>query len=99
MTVYTALKHVILGLTRTASEDYAKDGLRINAICPGYTETLMTTKNPLVLQAMQERIKMAVPMQRMGDPREIADCVVYLLGESSFVTGTALSVDGGDIQR
>ncbi|KAF5667196.1 dehydrogenase [Fusarium heterosporum] len=99
-TSYTAAKHAIIGLTRSASEDYAKDGLRINAICPGYTETPMTTKNPEVLKAMQERITTAVPMHRMGQPEEIADGVLYLAGgRSSFVTGSALVVDGGYTQR
>ncbi|EHY54341.1 hypothetical protein HRR83_008077 [Exophiala dermatitidis] len=99
-TAYTVTKHGVLGLTKTASEDYAKDGLRINAICPGYTETPMTTKSPLVLQAMMERIETAVPMQRMGKPEEIADGVIYLAGgRSSFVTGTSLFVDGGYTER
>jgi NAD(P)-dependent dehydrogenase (short-subunit alcohol dehydrogenase family) len=99
-TAYTATKHGVLGLTRTASEDYAKNGLRLNAICPGYTETPMTTQNPQVLQAMMERVTTAVPMQRMGQPGEIADGVVYLCGgRSSFVAGTALMVDGGFTQR
>ena len=99
-TAYTATKHGVIGLTKTASEDYAKDGLRINAICPGYTETPMTTQSPLVLQAMMERIDTAVPMLRMGKPEEIADGVVYLAGgRSSFVTGTMLFVDGGYTQR
>ncbi|KAL2207213.1 NAD(P)-binding protein [Sarocladium strictum] len=95
-TAYTTSKHAVLGLTRTASEDYAKDGLRINAICPGYTETPMTTKNPQVLEAMEKRVATAVPMQRMGKASEIADGVMYLAGgRSSFVTGSALMVDGG----
>ena len=81
-TAYTATKHGVLGLTRTASEDYAKDGLRINAVCPGYTETPMTTASPLILQAMTERVATAVPMQRMGRPQEIADGVVCLCGVS-----------------
>ncbi|KAL1599688.1 hypothetical protein SLS60_007491 [Paraconiothyrium brasiliense] len=72
-TAYTVSKHAVMGLTRTASEDYAAQGLRVNAICPGYTETPMTTKNPAVKKAMDERIQTAVPMQRMGNPREIAD--------------------------
>ena len=95
-TAYTTSKHAVIGLTRTASEDYAKDGLRINAICPGYTETPMTTKNPQVREAMEKRVGTAVPMQRMGMAKEIADGVLYLAGgRSSFVTGSALMVDGG----
>lgn len=95
-TAYTTSKHAVLGLTRTASEDYAAKGLRVNAICPGYTETPLTTKNPEVLKAMEERVGTAVPMQRIGSAREIADGVLYLAGgRSSFVTGTALMVDGG----
>lgn len=99
-TAYTASKHAILGLTRSASEDYAKDGLRINAICPGYTETPLTTRDPLVKAAMVERVASAVPMGRMGRPEEIADGVLYLAGgRSSFVVGTGLQVDGGFMQR
>ncbi|KND90764.1 3-oxoacyl-[acyl-carrier-protein] reductase FabG [Tolypocladium ophioglossoides CBS 100239] len=99
-TAYTAAKHAVVGLTRTASEDYAQDGLRINAICPGYTETPMTTKNPQVLKAMEERVASAVPMRRMGNAREIADGVLFLAGgRSSFVTGSALMVDGGYTSR
>ena len=99
-TAYTATKHAVIGLTRTASEDYAKDGLRINAICPGYTVTPLTTKSPQILAAMQEKVANAVPMERMGRPEEIADGVVYLSGgRASFVTGTALFVDGGYTQR
>ena len=99
-TAYTAAKHAVIGLTRTASDDYAKDGLRINAICPGYTETPMTTNNPQVLEAMIERVGSAVPMKRMGRPDEIADGVLYLAGgRSSFVTGSALMVDGGYTSR
>jgi NAD(P)-dependent dehydrogenase (short-subunit alcohol dehydrogenase family) len=99
-TAYCASKTAVLGLTRTACDDYAKDGIRINAICPGYTETPMTTKDPLVWQAMQERVVSAVPMQRVGKPQEIADGVVFLSGgRSSFVAGAALSVDGGYTAR
>lgn len=99
-TAYTTAKHAIVGLTRTASEDYAKDGLRINAIGPGYTETPMVTQNPRVMEAMLERVETAVPMKRMGRPDEIADGVLYLAGgRSSFVTGSILMVDGGYTSR
>ena len=74
--------------------------MRINAVAPGYTETPMTTKNPAVLKAMEERVSSAVPMKRMGKPSEIADAVVWLAGgRSSFVTGSVLVVDGGFLER
>ncbi|GAP85503.1 putative short-chain dehydrogenase reductase sdr [Rosellinia necatrix] len=99
-TAYAASKAGVLGLMRSASEDYAAQGLRINAICPGYTETPLTTQNPGVFKAMQERVTTVVPMMRVGKPQEIADGVVYLAGgRSSFVTGTALMVDGGYTER
>lgn len=99
-TAYSAAKHAVTGLTRSAANDYAKDGLRINCICPGYTETPMTTNDPLVRKVMDEMVSTAVPMARMGKPEEIADGVLYLAGgRSSFVTGTALMVDGGYTSR
>lgn len=99
-TAYNASKAGVMGLTRTASEDYAKDGLRINAICPGYVQTPMTMDDPAVLKVMQEKVLTAVPMQRMAQPREVADGVLYLSGgRASFVTGIGLVVDGGYLQR
>ena len=99
-TSYAVAKHAIMGLTKSASEDYAKLGLRINAVCPGYCETPMTTRDPAVLEVMMQKVASEVPMGRMGQPQEIADSVVWLCGgRASFVTGTGLSVDGGYIQR
>lgn len=99
-TAYTTSKHAIMGLTRTASEDYADRGLRVNAVLPGYTETPLTMGNPDVYRAMQDRIQSAVPMKRMGRPEEIADGILFLAGgRSSFVTGSGLVVDGGYTSR
>lgn len=99
-TSYVTSKHAVIGLTKTASEDYAKEGLRINAVCPGYIETPMTTDSPQIRAVMEEKVASAVPMLRVGQPDEIADGVVYLSGgRSSFVTGTSLFIDGGYIQR
>ncbi|KIA75953.1 reductase [Aspergillus ustus] len=98
-TAYAVSKHGIVGLTRTASEDYAKEGIRVNAICPGYTLTPLTSQ-PEVLKVMEEKVASCVPMGRMGTASEIADGVLYLAGgRSSFVTGTTLMVDGGYTQR
>jgi len=99
-TAYTTSKHGVLGLTRTASDDYARKGVRISAICPGYTETPMTTRDPAVKEAMDARVHSAVSMQRMGTPQEIADAVIFSCGgRSPFIAGTALSVDGGYTAR
>lgn len=99
-TAYVASKHGVLGLTRTASEDYAGKGIRINAVCPGYIETPMTTKDPVVFEVMKEKVATQVPMGRMGRPQEIADAVIWLCGgRSSLVTGIGLPVDGGYTQR
>ena len=93
---YTASKHAVVGLTKSAAVDYAKLGLRINAICPAYTDTAMVQSaiaaNPLMAHIMER----AIPMGRLGQPTEIAEAVVWLCSESSsFVTGHALALDGG----
>lgn len=99
-TSYVTSKHAILGLTKTASEDYAHEGIRINAICPGYTATPMTMDSPAVLKVMEEKVASSVPMGRAADPQEIADGVIFLSGgRSSFMTGASLFVDGGYTQR
>lgn len=99
-TAYTTSKHGVLGLTKTATDDYAKEDVRIYSICPGYTETRMTTHDRAVREAMDTRVHSAVPIQRMGTPPEIADGVIFLCGgRSSFLAGTALSVDSGYTAR
>jgi len=90
---YAASKHGVVGLTRTAAADYADQGLRINAICPGFVDTPLTA--PAFEQA-GAKVLAAVPQRRLGTPDEIAEAVVWLLSErSSFVTGAAIAADGG----
>lgn len=93
---YTASKHAVIGLTKSAALDYAKRGIRINAICPAYTDTAMVHSaiedNPLMASIMER----AIPMGRLGQASEIAEAVVWLCSESSsFVTGHSLVLDGG----
>ena len=93
---YTASKHAVVGLTKSAAVDYAKLGVRINAVCPAYTDTAMVQSaiagNPLMAHIMER----AIPMGRLGQPSEIADAVVWLCSDaSSFVTGHSLVLDGG----
>jgi NAD(P)-dependent dehydrogenase (short-subunit alcohol dehydrogenase family) len=97
-TGYTAAKHGVVGLTKTAALDYAAAGIRVNAICAGLVDTplVATGRSPEVMAA---RIA-AHPMGRIGQPSEIADAILWLCSnESSFVTGVALPVDGGYVAR
>lgn len=91
---YSASKHAVVGLTRTAAVEYGKQGIRVNAVCPG---GVMTPMMEIAIQdpARAERIARG-PMGRLAQPQEIADAAAWLCSErSSFVTGVALPVDGG----
>ena len=95
VTAYCATKHGVVGLTKSAALDHIKDGIRINAVCPGGTYTAMLAewfKDPEV----ERTAKAATPIGRMADPAEIARAVLFLTSEeSSFMVGHALVVDGG----
>ena len=93
---YTASKHAVIGLTRVSAQEVARHDIRVNAVCPAYTETPLI--GPLIagnsrrVEKMLERI----PMRRFGQPRDIAEAIVWLCSDdSSFVTGQAINLDGG----
>ena len=95
--IYIASKHAVLGLTKSAALEYAKSGIRINAIAPGVTETEMVER---VDKQLIEHLKSITPIGRIGDPQEIANAVVWLLSDkASFVLGHTLLVDGGAVSR
>ena len=95
ISAYTASKHAALGLTRNAALEYFKQGIRINAVCPGPTATPMSLAGFGNLEAMQAALT-GSPAGRAGQPEEIASVVLFLLsGAASFVSGHALVVDGG----
>ena len=96
---YTISKHAVVGLTRAMALDHAKQGIRINAICPGRVETpwvqqrLREYPDP---QKAYEEMCATQPMGRMGKPEEIAAAALYLASdEAAFVTGATLTPDGG----
>ena len=94
---YSASKHAVIGLTRSAALDYAAKGIRINAVCPGLVHTPMAvavTKNydPDIVKRMVAQ----EPIGRFGEPEEIAAAVVWLCSPAaSFMVGHAMAVDGG----
>ena len=88
MPIYIASKHAVLGLTKSAALEYAKSGIRINAVAPGGVETNMAKR---VVEH---------PVGRIADPEEIANAVVWLLSDkASFVLGHTLLIDGGIVSR
>lgn len=90
---YVAAKHAVIGLTRSAALDYATSGIRINAICPGATETPNLLR---VANGDAHAFDAMIPWGRAAQPPEIADAVAWLLSnEARYVTGAALAVDGG----
>jgi NAD(P)-dependent dehydrogenase (short-subunit alcohol dehydrogenase family) len=96
LVAYSASKHGVLGLTRTAALEVARKGIRVNAVCPGTVRTAMLAGfvggDDEALEAMGRR----APMGRLGEPAEIAEAVVWLLSDAaSFVTGAVVDPDGG----
>lgn len=100
MPAYSAAKHGVMGLTKTAALENAKLGVRVNAVCPGPVQTPLVdrivARQPEIVDAITER----EPVGRMGRPEEIASAVVFLCSDgASFVTGAFLSVDGGFVAQ
>jgi NAD(P)-dependent dehydrogenase (short-subunit alcohol dehydrogenase family) len=90
---YVAAKHAVIGLTKTAGIEYASDNIRVNAVCPGFITTRMTA---WTREQRGDAIIDRTPMHRFGEPKEIAEMVVWLCSDrASFVTGAAYQVDGG----
>lgn len=100
---YTAAKHGLLGLTKTAAIEYAAQGIRINAVCPGFIATPMVMERGVHAgsdAAVHKQIAELHPIQRMGRSEEIASAVLWLCSEgASFVAGHPLVVDGGYVSR
>ena len=100
LSAYVASKHGVVGLTKTAALEYAKAGIRVNAVCPGVIQTPMVARLTSQRPEMAEALVAAEPMGRTGKPEEIAEAVVWLCSEAaSFVTGHAMSVDGGYVAQ
>ncbi len=93
---YVASKHAVMGLTRAAALDYAKQGIRINAVTPGATATEMLDRSLDRMGITADDFASTVPMGRIGQVEEIAQAVVFLCSDAaSYITGQPLVIDGG----
>jgi NAD(P)-dependent dehydrogenase (short-subunit alcohol dehydrogenase family) len=99
---YTGSKYAVMGLTRSAALDYAKQGIRINAVNPGYIRgtEVVTSKSlqeiGMTLEQFDSMVSSSIPMGHRGQPEEIAATVVFLCSDAaSYITGQPLAIDGG----
>ena len=93
---YCASKHAVIGLTKTVALTYARQNIRVNAVCPGVTATAMIQPLMDASLEMRQMLENVAPLGRIAQPEEIAEAAVWLCSsKASFVTGHALVVDGG----
>ncbi len=94
LAAYCAAKHAVVGLTRTAALEYARNNIRVNAICPYFSPTPLVTEG--IDAGTREFLADRSPMKRLGEPEEIVQAMLMLIApENSYLTGQAIAVDGG----
>ena len=97
LSIYVASKHAVVGLTKSVALEYAKSGIRVNAVCPGVVQTPLVERFD---KQLQEQMIQMHPIGRAGKPEEIAEAVVWLCSDkASFVTGHSLTLDGGYVAQ
>ncbi|MDG1105288.1 MAG: SDR family NAD(P)-dependent oxidoreductase [Cyclobacteriaceae bacterium] len=93
---YVASKFAVVGMTKAAALEYAKKNIRINAVCPGYTDTNMLRQLLEVKPEIEDKLKSHIPMGRFGKATEVATAIGWLASDQTqFMTGQTLSLDGG----
>ncbi len=94
---YCAAAHGIMGLTRTAAQEYAVDNIRVNAVCPGAVDTALLDRMVGGSEDMKRTLAQAVPMGRLATPEDVAQAVMWLCSdEASYITGQGMVLAGGD---
>ena len=93
---YSASKFAVVGMTKSVAMEYATKNIRVNAVCPGYTESALLTQLINAKPEMDAVLKSVIPMKRYGRAEEIADAVVWLASDNTqFMTGQTITLDGG----
>jgi NAD(P)-dependent dehydrogenase (short-subunit alcohol dehydrogenase family) len=93
---YTASKFAVVGMTKSAALEYGSKNIRINCVCPGYTNSSLLEKFHSLDPSMHDKLLRYVPMKRYGEPEEIADAITWLASDKSkFITGQSIIIDGG----
>lgn len=93
---YCASKHAVIGLSKTAAVEYAKKGIRINVVCPGFIDTGLTKLVIAKKPHLEEKYKSLIPMGRFGREEEVAETAVWLCSDAaSYITGHCTVIDGG----
>ncbi len=100
LAIYSAAKHGVVGLTRSAAAEYGRKGVRVNAVCPSFADTAMLTEaldsDPKGREAMTQSLTKAIPMGRIARADEVVQAILFAASEeNSFMTGETLSIDGG----
>ncbi len=96
---YVASKHALIGLTKATAVEYAKQGVRVNAVCPGFIETALI-EVATTAPGAKEQLAALHPIGRLGNPEEVAEAVTWLCSDAaSFVTGHSMVVDGGYVAQ
>ncbi len=93
---YTASKHAVIGMTKTAAVEYARYNIRVNAVCPVFTHTPLVDQLFASVEGIDQKLLRTIPMRRFGEVEDIVNAIMWLSDPaSSFVTGLALPIDGG----
>jgi NAD(P)-dependent dehydrogenase (short-subunit alcohol dehydrogenase family) len=93
---YTASKHAVVGMTRATAMEYARKGIRVNAVCPAFTITQMVENMFEIIGDAKDKLQATIPMKRFGQAHEVAEAIVWMSSDqNSFMTGSAIPIDGG----
>ncbi|MCB9080359.1 MAG: glucose 1-dehydrogenase [Lewinellaceae bacterium] len=93
---YTASKHAVVGMTKVAALEYARQGIRINAVCPVFTKSPLLDQLLAAGPGMEAKLLRNIPVRRFGEPADVVNAITWLCAASSdFITGLVLPVDGG----